>query len=85
MDWGLTRNDGTFVADARYILTTVDGANISALVSGPRQSSGYTYSHVTFETGSSNYYWLNDLVAVGISITNGDSVLLKTWRIRAIH
>lgn len=65
-DWGLTDNRGVFHPDTRYGLTTDDGAEIYIRTFGSKQSTGGIYLHGLYETGSDKYWWLNDIVAVGI-------------------
>lgn len=87
-DWGL--NDpqtGIFSADTRYNLRTHDGANIFLQTSGPGQPEGGLQLRVLFETGDKDYYWLNNVVGVGLlNRTEGegeDSYVLKidVWHV----
>ena len=65
-DWGLTDpQTGIFSADTRYNFRTHDGANILLQTSGPAQPEGGLQLRVLFETGDKDYYWLNNVVAVG--------------------
>jgi hypothetical protein len=57
---------GIFSADTRYNFRTHDGANILLQTSGPAQPSGGLQLRVVFETGDKDYYWLNNVVAVGL-------------------
>ncbi|OQO14833.1 hypothetical protein B0A48_00215 [Cryoendolithus antarcticus] len=80
-DWGLTDpSTGIFSADTRYNVQTDDGANIFLQTSGPAQPNGNLHLRLVFETGDLKYYWLNNIVAVGVlsavSSTN-TSFLLK--------
>lgn len=81
-DWGITDNNtGIFSADTRYNLVTDDGANIFIQTSGPKQTDGHIHLREIFETGSPDYYWLNDIVAVGI-LTSGDGwVSIDSWQL----
>lgn len=66
-DWGLTDpQTGIFSADTRYNFRTHDGANILLQTSGPAQPEGGLQLRVLFETGDKDYYWLNNVVAVGL-------------------
>lgn len=66
-DWGITDpQTGIFSADTRYNLRTHDGANILLQTSGPAQPTGGLQLRVVFETGDRDYYWLNNVVAVGV-------------------
>jgi hypothetical protein len=65
-DWGVTDpQTGIFSADTRYNFRTHDGANILLQTSGPAQPEGGLQLRVLFETGDKDYYWLNNVVAVG--------------------
>ncbi|KAE8374207.1 hypothetical protein BDV26DRAFT_296206 [Aspergillus bertholletiae] len=69
-DWGLTDpQSNVFSADTRYNLRTHDGANIFIRTSGPKSPSGQLHLRLIFETGSEKYYWLNNILAIGI-LTN---------------
>ncbi|KAJ9630793.1 hypothetical protein H2203_001318 [Taxawa tesnikishii (nom. ined.)] len=82
-DWGLTDvQTGIFSADTRYNLQTYDGANVFVQTSGPAQASGGLHLRLIFETGDKNYYWLNNVIAVGIlqgveGFANATHFLLK--------
>ncbi|KEY73872.1 hypothetical protein S7711_06082 [Stachybotrys chartarum IBT 7711] len=65
-DWSWTDGRGTFNADTRYQLQTNDGANIFIQTSGPGQSNGRIYLRGIFETGSDRYWWLNNVIAIGV-------------------
>ncbi|SMY21189.1 unnamed protein product [Zymoseptoria tritici ST99CH_1A5] len=66
-DWGLTDpQTGIFSADTRYNLQTDDGANLFLQTSGPSTASGSLHLRVVIETGDKAYYWLNNIVAIGI-------------------
>lgn len=65
-DWGVTDpQTGIFSADTRYNFQTDDGANIFLQTSGPAQPDGGLQLRAVFETGDKDYYWLNNVVAVG--------------------
>ncbi|KAK8014448.1 hypothetical protein PG990_007744 [Apiospora arundinis] len=80
-DWGLTDKFGTFHPDTRYQLHTNDGANIFIRTRGPEQTDKSIHLHVFFETGHPDYYWLNNVVAVGILKAGDNYVVIDTWRI----
>ncbi|CAN8101346.1 unnamed protein product [Discula destructiva] len=87
-DWGTTDNStGVFTADTRYSLTTTDGANIFIQTSGPAQPDGHLHLRQIFETGHPDYYWLNNIVAVGIltSDPSGNSawVSIDAWQLES--
>jgi hypothetical protein len=55
-----------FSADTRYNVVTDDGANIFLQTSGPAQRNGDLHLRVIFETGDKKYYWLNNVVGMGV-------------------
>lgn len=80
-DWGTVDNaTGIFTADTRYNLVTHDGANIYIKTSGPAQRDGRVHLRLEFETGHASYYWMNNIVAVGIlSSTNNNGGESGGW------
>ncbi|TQN69317.1 UPF0311 protein [Colletotrichum shisoi] len=78
-DWGLTDSKGVFHPDTRYNLRTADDANIYIQTSGSRQSNGKIYLRQIFETGSEDYYWLNNVVSVGVLTSGNGSVTIEGW------
>lgn len=80
-DWGLSDRFGTFHPDTRYHLQTDDGANIFIRTEGPAQKDGTIHLHVHFETGHETYYWLNNVVAVGILRAGDGYVVIDTWQV----
>ncbi|KAL5000586.1 hypothetical protein BDV10DRAFT_35916 [Aspergillus recurvatus] len=80
-DWGIVDpKTGIFSADTRYNLRTNDGADIFIQTSGPEAPSGNLHLRMVFETGHPDYYWLNNVVAIGelTSVERGnDSSVLK--------
>lgn len=87
-DWGVTDNNtGIFSADTRYNLATNDGANIFIQTSGPKQPDGHLHLRQIFETGHPDYYWLNNIVAVGILTAdptgNGAWVSIDAWQLES--
>lgn len=83
-DWGIVDNStGIFSADTRYNLVTDDGANIFIQTSGPAQPDGHLHLREVFETGHPDYYWLNNIIAVGI-LTSGDGwVNIESWQLES--
>ncbi|KAE8150640.1 hypothetical protein BDV25DRAFT_139638 [Aspergillus avenaceus] len=80
-DWGLVDpKTNIFSADTRYNLRTDDGEDIYIQTSGPASPSGQLHLRLIFETGSRKYYWLNNVIAIGV-LTNvertPDSSLLR--------
>lgn len=86
-DWGETDpQTGIFSANTRYNFRTHDGANIYLQTSGPSQADGDLHLRAIFETGDKNYYWLNNIVAIGllhqVAKTDTDFTLrIDVWHI----
>ncbi|GAB7338562.1 hypothetical protein MBLNU457_5306t1 [Dothideomycetes sp. NU457] len=81
-DWGVTDvQTGIFSADTRYNLQTDDGANIFVQTSGPQQPNGQLHLRVIFETGDKRYYWLNNVIGIGIltptNVTTNETFTLR--------
>ncbi|KAK8085053.1 hypothetical protein PG997_006324, partial [Apiospora hydei] len=83
-DWGLTDQYGTFHPDTRYHFQTDDGANIFIRTSGPAQKDGTIHLHCLLETGHPDYYWLNNVVAVGILNGGTGYVVIDVWQVRYV-
>ncbi|KAJ5352751.1 hypothetical protein N7541_003565 [Penicillium brevicompactum] len=84
-DWGLTDpRTNIFSADTRYNLRTDDGADIFIQTAGPKAPDGHLHLRLIFETGSPKYYWLNNVLAIGV-LTSGlpSNGNLKVLRIDA--
>ncbi|KAJ6048266.1 uncharacterized protein N7446_010949 [Penicillium canescens] len=70
-DWGLVDpQTNVFSADTRYNFRTDDGADIFLQTAGPKAPDGHLHLRIIFETGSPKYYWLNNVVAIGILTSN---------------
>ena len=82
-DWGITDPLGNFNPDSRYGLKTNDGANIFIHTQGPSQKDGKIHLSVFFETGSANYSYLNEIVAVGILTAGSNSVAIDVWQLNS--
>ncbi|KAL2115186.1 hypothetical protein VTJ04DRAFT_10849 [Mycothermus thermophilus] len=80
-DWGLVDKDGLFSADTRYHLQTDDGAHIFIRTSGPTQADGTIHLRIIFETGHQKYYWLNNIIAVGVLRAGGGGVSIDAWQL----
>ncbi|KAL4865716.1 hypothetical protein BDV12DRAFT_187998 [Aspergillus spectabilis] len=84
-DWGtVDPKTRIFSADTRYNLRTGDGADIFVQTSGPMAPSGSLHLRLMFETGNREYYWLNNVVAIGrltaVEYGNDSSVLrIDAW------
>lgn len=90
-DWGLLYNDKINELNAKYLLKTEDGAYISIECGGklimsmedmaaaenePANEADYYFRQtVKFTTGMEQYDWLNEIVAVGVSIITQDGDL----------
>ena len=79
-DWGLSDSKGTFSPDTRYQLQTTDGANIFIQTSGPAQSDGTIYLRAVYETGHPDYYWLNNIIAVGVLRAGNNTVAIDMFQ-----
>ncbi|KAJ5220966.1 uncharacterized protein N7469_009853 [Penicillium citrinum] len=70
-DWGLIDpRTNIFSADTRYNLRTDDGADIYIRTSGPKGPDGHLHLRLIFETASPKYYWMNNILAVGVLTSN---------------
>ncbi|KAK3313166.1 hypothetical protein B0H66DRAFT_538240 [Apodospora peruviana] len=78
LDWGLTDNKGTFSPDAVYVLNTHDNATIMVTEKGHAP-----HVQILFETGSSKYAWLNNIVAYASGAPFEGGVALDVWQIGA--
>jgi len=68
-DWGLKDPDyeSVLYPDLRETLRTDDGALIQVYETGVKKNSAdATLLHMTFETGSEDYYWMNQVVGLGV-------------------
>ncbi|PWY75020.1 cytochrome P450 [Aspergillus heteromorphus CBS 117.55] len=85
-DWGLVDpQTGIFSADTRYNLRTDDGESIFIQTSGPKAPSGQLHLRLVFETGSRKYYWLNNVVAIGVLTSEASTTNTSLLRIDAWH
>jgi hypothetical protein len=82
-DWIWNDSKGIAHPDTRYGLTTNDGAHIFIQTFGSSQSNGLIYLHGLFETGSDKYWYLNNVVAVGILKAGTGTVTIDMWTIKA--
>lgn len=83
-DWGLIDAKGTFSVDAYYQLRTSDNANIFARSQGPPQpenAGDRIQTHIILETGDENYYWVNNMLVVGVTTVGDGFLTVDTWRI----
>lgn len=82
-DWLWTDSRNRAHPDTRYGLRTDDGANIYIQTFGSAQDDGLIHLHGVFETGSDKYWWLNDIVAVGILKAGASSVKIDMWYVKS--
>lgn len=75
-DWGTTNAVGKFTANAYYQLQA-NGANIFVHAAGP----GQPFSHVTLETGSEKYSWLNDIMVIAEATLGDGFILINAWEL----
>jgi hypothetical protein len=82
-DWVHVRPDRTMRLDVRLMLVTDDGASILMTYNGvgvPQEDgSASVRSAPTFETGSEEYAWLNNVQAVGIGSTKAGTVSYEVY------
>lgn len=97
-DWGLLHSGDINEINTKYLLRTDDGAYISIKCKGKlimnmevmEQVCGneelecdyYFREAVSFVTGDKRYHWLNELVAVGVSIiTPGGHLCIDVYKL----
>ena len=97
-DWGLLYNENINELNTKYLLKTDDGALISVECSGKlimsmeemmaAEENGeddgdyYFRQTIRFVTGDERYFWLNELVAVAVSIITPDgNVCLDVYKL----
>ncbi|KAK3944405.1 hypothetical protein QBC46DRAFT_440634 [Diplogelasinospora grovesii] len=80
-DWELLDSNGNITADVRQTFHTDDGANIQVFETGTSQPDGTAHVRLTYETGSSKYYWMNSIVAIGIiRVLDSSHITIDTWQ-----
>jgi hypothetical protein len=87
-DWFLVDpTTNVYTADARYQMLTTDGATIYIAASGisvnptPGQLPSKLYLRNLFETGSEKYYWLNDILTVGVVTLLENDATIQVWQV----
>jgi hypothetical protein len=84
-EWGLVDSKGELLVDAYYQLRTSDNVDIFAHSQGPPQPAELgdrLRTRITLETGDEKYYWVNNMLIVGIT-TVGDGVLtIDAWEVK---
>ncbi|KAH8657911.1 hypothetical protein BX600DRAFT_514451 [Xylariales sp. PMI_506] len=82
-DWLWVDDKGTLHPDARYNIQTDDGVDIYVQTQGAGPNGGIVYLHGFFETGSEEYWWLNDITVVGGVLVGDTWVNIDLWYIPA--
>ena len=75
---------GTFYPDTRYGFQTHDGALIYVRSQGATTSTGDLHLRFEYATGAPAYYYLNNIVAIGVgtpagNYTGGSILKIVTW------
>lgn len=85
-DWVTSRKNRTIKLDVRLTMQTDDGEHILVTYTGigVPGADGTTQVRTAplFETGAEKYAWLNDIQAVGIGVSTGDSVTYDVYALR---
>lgn len=80
-----------YTIDARYEIRTTDGESIYVTGSGFSADLNLTsgqlpsklYERNIFETGSKKYYWLNNIMTMGVvTLTDDNVVTTQVWQVR---
>lgn len=79
-DWGLTDPRGYYYPDMRTQLETPDEAYIAIRTTGWTNTDGSIHVRTSYETGSSSYMWLNDVVGLGIMHPTNTGFELDMWQ-----
>lgn len=69
---------GVYSVDVTLVFQTHDGANI--LVTAIGRSP---HEQILLETGSPEYYWVNNVTAVGKVRFEGDTLIIDAWQVRS--
>ncbi|POS78608.1 hypothetical protein DHEL01_v202984 [Diaporthe helianthi] len=83
-DWGLVDAKGGFAVDAFYQLRTTDNVDIFGRSRGPPQASGLgdqIKTVITLETGDEKYYWLNNILVVGVTTVGDGFITIDAWQV----
>jgi len=85
-DWVIARKNRTIKLDVRLTLRTDDGEHILVTYTGigvpDADGAMQIRTAPLFETGAEKYAWLNDVQAVGIGVSTGDSVTYEVYALR---
>lgn len=83
-DWGLIdATKGTFSVDAYYQLRTSDNVNIFARSQSPPQPANpgdRIQTHIILETGDEDYYWVNNMLVVGLTTVGDGFLTVDAWQ-----
>ena len=84
-DWVFARADRTMKLDVRLQLVTDDGHPILMCYQGigtPTEDGLSVRTAPTFETGSEEYAWLNNVQAVGVGMSKDGSVTYEVYAVK---
>lgn len=84
-DWGLVDAKGELAVDAVYQLRTTDNVDIFARSQGPPQTANIgdrIQTRIMFETGDENYYWVNNMLVVGVTTVYADYLTIDAWQVQ---
>ncbi|KAH6974340.1 major facilitator superfamily domain-containing protein [Ilyonectria sp. MPI-CAGE-AT-0026] len=79
-DFGAFDALGNFNVDSHSVVKMDDGSYIYTHSTGPLISGPTALDRVKFETGSSKYSWLNEILAVAVTDFPGPWVTLDVWQ-----
>ncbi|KAF5249399.1 hypothetical protein FANTH_5280 [Fusarium anthophilum] len=80
-DFGAIDALGNFNVDAHSVVQMDDGSYVYSHSAGPLISGTTALDRVKFETGSSKYSWLNEILAVAVTDFPGPWVSLDVWQV----
>lgn len=70
--------------DAVYQLRTSDNVDIFARSQGPPQMANTgdrLHTRIMLETGDENYYWVNNMLIVGVTTIYADYLTIDAWQV----
>jgi hypothetical protein len=81
-DWVTARPDGSIALDVRVLIETHDGANILMTYRGMGAGGpGRLLTGVFFEAGEESYRWLNNVMAIGVGASDGQTVTYEVYQV----
>jgi hypothetical protein len=80
-DFGAIDALGNFNVDAHSVVQMDDGSYVYSHSAGPLISGPTALDRIKFETGSSKYSWLNEILAVAVTDFPGPWVSLDVWQV----